>query len=704
MSTINKLLTGALIGLMTISCNTQKQQAVNQEPQSDFSGTLTEAEISGGKLTPEILWKFGRVGETQVSPDGKTIIYTITHGDVKTNKKLTSIYSISLNGGEPKNLTSDFPSCFNIRWNPAGDKIGFLTTQSGSSQLWEMDINGENKKQMSELKDDMNAFEYSPKGNKIWYLADVKLDSTTQDIYPDLPQASGRIINDLMYRHWDSWHDYKYSHIFISKLEKDGYKEGTDILGKEPYDSPLSPYYESTEISWSPDGNYIAYTCKKLKGKAEAISTNSDLYLYDVEAEVATNITEENPGYDRIPVFSPDSKKIAYTSMATPGYESDKDRLMVYNIEGKTREDITKNFDQSAASMVWSADGATIFFISGIQATFQLYAATLATKEIKQITNGWHDYTSVALAGNELVGTKMSMSMASEIFKINPSTGQETQLTFTNKAIYDKIEMGKIEQKWVKTTDNKEMLVWVVLPPKFDSTKKYPALLYCQGGPQSAVSQFFSYRWNLQLMAANDYVIIAPNRRGLPTFGSEWNLQISGDYGGQNMRDYLSATDAIKKEPYVDETRLGAVGASYGGYSVLYLAGNHQKRFKAFISHCGIFNFESQYAATEETFFANFDLKGPYWQTPKPKSYEQFSPHKFVQNWDTPIMLITGEKDFRISYTESMQAFNAAQLQGIPSKLLIFPDENHWVTKPQNSILWQREFFGWLDKWVKNSK
>lgn len=696
---LNKLLSIGVVTVLLLSCAPKKQDKA-EGPKPDFSNTLTEAEIAGGKLTPEVLWKFGRVGDAQVSPDGKTAVYTITRADVKSNKKLTSIFTIPVQGGTPKNLTEEIGSCYNPRWNPNGKKIGFISAGSGASQIWEMDADGSHKERISNIESDINAFEYAPTGDKLWYLADVKMDSTTQDIYPDLPQASGRIITDLMYRHWDSWSDYSYSHVFIADITNGAFKSGKDILGKEAYDSPLSPYFESQEITWSPDGNYIAYTSKKLKGREAAISTNSDIYLYDVEADTAFDITVENPGYDRNPVFSPDSKKIAYNSMLTAGYESDKDRLMVYDIESKAKTDITKNLDQSASNMVWSKDGSTIYFISGIQATFQVYSANVATSGIKQITSGWHDYTWIGLAENNLVGSKMSMSMATELFRIDPATGAETQLTYTNKNIYDKIKMGKVTRKWVETTDKKRMLVWVVLPPDFDSTKRYPALLYCQGGPQSAVSQFFSYRWNLQLMAANEYVIIAPNRRGLPTFGSEWNLQISGDYGGQNMRDYLSATDALKKEPYVDENRLGCVGASYGGYSVLYLAGIHQKRFKAFISHCGIFNLESQYAETEETFFPNFDFKGAYWQNPRPKSYD-YSPHKLVQNWDTPIMLITGEKDFRIPYTESLQAFNAAQLRGIPSKLLIFPDENHWVMKPQNSILWQREFFGWLDKWLK---
>lgn len=683
-----------------LSCTAPKKEKA-EGPEPDFSGKLTEAEIAAGKLTPEILWKFGRVGDAQVSPDGKTIVYSVTMADVKANKRITYLYSIPVQGGEPQKLTEDFPSCYNPRWNPNGKKIGFISGKSGSMQLWEMNPDGGNKEQISKTDKDISAFEYAPSGGKLYYLADVKLDSATQDIYPDLPEASGRIITDLMYRHWDSWSDHSYSHIFVANLTENGIVEdATDILGNERFDTPLAPYFESTEISWSPDGKYIAYTSRKLRGREAAISTNSDIYLYNVENKSVVNISEGNPGYDRTPVFSPDSKKIAYTSMETAGYESDKDRLMVYDIASKTKTDLTKNLDQSGSNMVWSKDGSTVYFISGVQATFQIYAANVNSGEIRKITDGWHDYTSLSLAGDQLIGSKMSMTMATEIFRINPASGKETQLTFTNKHIYDKIKFGKVTQKWIQTTDNKQMLVWVILPANFDSTRKYPALLYCQGGPQSAVSQFFSYRWNFMIMAANDYVVIAPNRRGLPTFGSEWNLQISGDYGGQNMRDYLSATDAIKKEPYVDETRLGAVGASYGGYSVLYLAGIHQKRFKAFIAHAGIFNFESQYGATEESFFPNFDLKGAYWQTPRPKSYD-YSPHRLVQNWDTPMMVITGEKDFRIPYTESLQAFNAAQLRGIPSKLLIFPDENHWVTKPQNSILWQREFFGWLDKWLK---
>jgi dipeptidyl aminopeptidase/acylaminoacyl peptidase len=685
--------------ILAFSCiSTNKNEKSSSE--GDFSNALTREEIKGGKLTPEILWKFGRIGEMQLSPDGKTVIYNLTRYDIKTNSKHTWIYSVPANGGETKNLTSDMPSCYNPRWI-ASDKIAFLTTKDKSSQIWTMAADGSLKTQLSYVNGDINGFEFAANGTKLFYLQDVKLDSTTQDKYPDLPLANGRIINDLMYRHWDSWSDYAYSHIFIADWKDEKIETGKDILSGESFDSPLSPYFDNAEIACSPDGKFIAYSCKKLKGKEYALSTNSDIFLYDAEKGTTINITQGMMGYDRYPVFSPDGKKIAFQSMKTPGYESDKERLFVYTIDSKSMTNYSEQFDQGAANFQWAADSKTIYFISGIKATFQIYSVNTETSEIKAITKGAHDYTALAFKGNTLVGTKMTIRMAPEIFRVNASLGTETQLTFTNKNIYETIRMGEVRERWVKTTDNKQMLTWVVYPPDFDSTKTYPALLFCEGGPQNAVSQFFSYRWNLQIMAANGYIVFAPNRRGVPTFGEEWKNQIAGDYGGQNMKDYLSATDDIAKEPYVNKHRLGAIGASYGGYSVFYLAGHHQKRFKAFISHCGMYNLESQYASTEEVFFTNHDLGGAPWQKPKPKAYTQYSPHLYVDKWDTPIMIVTGANDFRIPFTESLQAFNAAQLRGIPSKLLFFPDESHWVVKPQNSILWQREFFSWLDRWLK---
>lgn len=677
-----------------------KEDNVSLPEEGDFLNQITEQEIQGARLTPELLWKFGRVADMQLSPDGKTVLYLVTRYDAKTDKKHTWIFNISSEGGQPFNLTEGLPSCSNPRWID-NKTIAYLSKDKDVMRIWKMNVDGSDKMIVSENQKDINGFEFAPTGKRLFYLQDVKTDSTTQDRYPDLPLAKGLVVDDLMYRHWDSWSDYSCSHIFIADYDQGKISEGTDILDGEPYDSPLPPYFDAADIAWSPDGVKLAYSCKKLTGKDFAVSTNSDIYIYDIDGNITENITEGMMGYDRYPVFSPDGNKLAFMSMETPGYEADKERLFLYDLTNRTKTYLTQNLDQNAGSFAWSEDSKRIFFISGIQATYQVYEIFPESREIRPITKGKHDYTSFAMKSKVMTGTKTTFSTAAEIFRIDPETGAETQLTFTNKNIYDVIKSGKVEEKWVRTTDGKDMLVWVLFPPDFDASKKYPALLYCQGGPQSAVSQFFSYRWNLQLMAANGYIVVAPNRRGLPTFGQEWNAQISGDYGGQNIKDYLSAIDAVKKEPYVDSDRLGAVGASYGGYSVLYLAGTHDKRFKAFIAHCGMFNLESQSSGTEEMFFVHHDLGGYYWDKPKPKSYTQFSPHLYVDKWDTPIMLVTGANDFRIPYTESLQAFNIARLRGIPSKLLFYPDESHWVLKPQNSILWQREFFGWLDRWLK---
>jgi len=673
---------------------------VQEEKQAgDYSGALTQDEINKGIMSPEILWKFGRVSDHQLSPDKSSVLFNVRRYDVNENKGRSFIYSIPVSGGEASSLSEAFNSCFNQRWTPDGSRIGFITTKSGSAQLWEMNPDGSNAHQVSEIEGGIDGFEYAPDGKHIFYLKGVKTEETAQDLYPDLPGTEVMIITDLMYRHWDHFEDEYYSHIFVAAYNDGKLSEGVDIMPGERWDAPLSPYFDQSEISWSPDGSKLAYTCKKLHGRDYAVSTNSDIYLYDLGNGETKNLSSFNPGYDKYPRFSPDGTKLAWQSMETPGYEADKDRLMLLDLENGTTRYLTENFDQNVSSISWE-DNETLFFISGIHATYQLYRMNTTSGDIDQLTEGMHDYTAYSLAGDQIIGEKMSMQMATELFVIDTETGEERQLSDVNGSIYKAIEMSQVEERWIKTTDGKKMLTWVIYPPNFDSTQKYPAILYCQGGPQSAVSQFFSYRWNFMMMAANGYIVIAPNRRGLPTFGQEWNAEISGDYGGQNISDYLTAVDEVKKDPWVDENRLGAVGASYGGYSVFYLAGNHNKRFKAFISHCGIYNFESMYTATEETFFVNHDLEGAYWENPQPKSYA-WSPHNYVQNWDTPIMIITGGRDFRIPYTESMQAFNAAQLRGIPSKLLFFPDESHFVLKPQNAILWQREFRDWLDTYLK---
>ncbi len=685
-----------ILCLIVYACNETGEQPV----EGNFSGQLTQEEISTGILTPEILWKFGRVSDMQLSPDGTGLIFNVTRYDAGTNTSVTDIYRIGSSEGTAVLLTDTGGKYLNPRWKPDSSGIGFLSSVSGSFQLWEMDVNGENLRQVSGIDGDINSFEYAPDGAHILYTKDVLVDRTPLEMYPDLPLANVRIIDDLMYRHWNAWNDYRYSHIFVAQYGGTGLGESVDIMEDEPWDSPLSPYFDGSEISWTPDGSAVAYTCKKMKGRDYTLSTNSDIYLYDLQAGTTKNLTEGMPGYDKYPSFSHDGKKMAFMSMETPGYESDKERLFIMDMETGEKKYMTAGWDRNAEHYTWSGDDSSIYFIGGINATYQVFELETGSGEIKQLTSGKHDYTSIALSEDVLTGTRMSMSMATEIFRIDTGDGSDTQLTSINGQIYDKIGFGNVEERWVKTTDNKDMLVWVIYPPDFDPSKKYPALLYCQGGPQSAVSQFFSYRWNFQLMAANGYIVVAPNRRGLPTFGTAWNRQISGDWGGQNMKDYLSAIDALKAEEFVDENRLGAVGASYGGYSVFYLAGMHEGRFKTFISHCGVFDLVSMYGSTEESFFPNFDLGGAYWESPRPKSYE-FSPHLYVQNWDTPILIITSGNDMRVPYTQSLEAFNAAQLRGIPSRLLFYPEESHWILKPQNGILWHREFFGWLDRWLK---
>jgi len=696
------LIIPVILAILLSGCCRQKSPETSVQPVivSEQPEALTAQETDGKRLTPEILWKFGRVGEYTVSHDGKTVAYNVTRYSLTENRGRTAIWSIPTEGGAPVCLTADVAaSCVNPRWLPSG-RLAYLSSTQDGMQIWEMNADGSGKRQVSFIENGINGFEYSPKGDAVMYLKNVSTGESPHDKYPDLPKSNAITSDDLMYRHWDSWTDYTVSHVWIGKLENSELRSGFDIMEGEPFDAPDSPYFDMSEIAWSPDGKYIAYTCKKLKGKEYALSTNTEIYLYNREDGVTHNFTFGLQGYDKYPVFSPDGSMIAFQSMTTPGYEADKERLMVYHIETGKMEDLTANYDNNASNFVWTADSREINFITAVRATAQVYSVNVASKTIKPVTAGKHDFTNMVTAGDQLVCSKMSMSMATELFVVHPQTGDEQQLTFTNKNVYDAVNMGEVEERTVKTTDGKDMLVWVVYPPDFDAEKQYPALLYCQGGPQSTLSQFFSFRWNLQLMAANGYIVVAPNRRGVPSFGQEWNRQISGDYGGQNMRDYLSAIDAVKKEPYVDENRLGAVGASYGGFSVYWLAGHHQKRFKAFIAHCGMFNFESQYGATEEYWFPNFDLEGAYWEKPRPKSYD-FSPHLSVDKWDAPIMVIHGANDFRVPYTEGLQAFNAAQLRGIPSRLLIFPEESHWVLKPQNAVLWQREFFGWLDQWLK---
>ncbi len=667
-----------------------------------------EIRIKDKKLTPEALWAMGRIGSSTVSPDGKQIAYTVSYYSVKENKSHTVIYVMNADGTNNLLLTTTADSEMEPAWIKGGSKIAFLSTASGSMQLWEMNPDGSERKQLSAYEGGIDGFKFSPDESKVLFIAQVKYGERTSDLYPDLDKASGRVITDLMYKHWDEWVE-SIPHPFVATFDGNQVGEATDILKDEPYESPMKPFGGIEQLAWSNDSKQIAYTCRKKTGLEYSVSTDSDIYLYDTESGKTRNLckedaTDKNLGYDTNPKFSPDGKSIAWQSMERDGYESDRNRLCVMNLKSGEKTYVTEAFQSGVDDYCWAPDGKTLYFVGVWHATSMIHSTNLKG-EVKQLTDGMYDYTSVAMLNNKQLLTKRhSISEADELFTVDlKKKNTVTRITKENDHIFSQLKMGKVEARWTKTVDGKDMLSWVVYPANFNPNKKYPTLLFCEGGPQSPVSQFWSYRWNLQIMAANDYIVIAPNRRGLPGFGMEWLEEISTNYGGHCMDDYLSAIDDIAKEPYVDKDHLGCVGASFGGYSVYWLAGHHNKRFKAFIAHDGFFNMEQQYLETEELWFTNWDLGGAYWEKNNPavqRSYAN-SPHLFVDKWDTPILCIHGEKDYRILASQGMAAFNAAKLRGVPAELLIFPDENHWVLKPQNGILWQRTFFAWLDKWLK---
>jgi len=679
-----------LVGLQSIA---QQKPLVIDKPNLELDGNL---------MTPEALWAFGRVSDPQVSPDGSTVIYGVSYYSIEQNKGNRDLYSIGVNAESSKRLTTTPKSEFNAIWRPDGKKIGFLTSESGSVQLWEMNPDGTNRIQISKIDGGITGFKYSPNQSKILYTKDIEIEEKFPELYKGLTKASGRLMNDLMYRHWDHWVD-TYSHVFVADYDGKNVSNSIDIMKGEPFNSPLSPFGGIEQIEWGANSNFIAYTSKKLSGKAATLSTNSDIYFYNLETAETNNMTLGMMGFDVSPVFSPDGNYMAWESMEREGYESDQNRLFIMNLKTGEKYDATKDFDQNVGSLSWTADSKSIFFTSDWHGAFQIYSLNRKKGDIKQITEGLHDYRSVAIAGKQLVATKQTMSFPTELFLVNPKNGNAQQMTFTNRELLSKLKMGNTEERWIKTHDGKDMQVFVIYPPDFDATKKYPALLYCKGGPQGPLSQSFHYRWNYQLMAANGYIIVAPARRGVSGFGQAWQEQISGDYHGKSMSDYLTAIDELSKEPFIDETRLGAIGASAGGYAVYYLAGNHEKRFKAFIAHDGIFNEEAQYLETDEMWFENWDKGGPFWEKDNKIANEAYahSPHKFVQNWDTPILVIHSELDYRIAASQGMSAFNAAVLNNVPAEYLYFPDENHWVLQPQNGILWQRTFFNWLDKYLK---
>jgi len=608
-------------------------------------------------MTPELLWKLGRVAPMGITKDGKNIIYKVTVPSVEENKSASKFYSIGVNGG--------------------------------------------NAVEMSDYKTLLKDKNVSADGKYIVYNEEVKIDKVLgKDFYPELEKSDVQIYNGLDYRHWDTWNEGKFNHVFY-KENKDG-AVGIDILKGETFDSPQKPFGGDEDYIWSPDGKSILYVSKKKAGTQYAISTNTDIYEYNLESGKTTNRTEGNAGYDTAPQFSP-SGDLTWLQMKSDGYEADKNDIIV-SFRG-TKINLTAGWDGTVDSYQWSADGKKVYFLAPVDGTIQLFEVnfpglTKIAVRVTQLTKGDFDITAlVGFSANTVIVTRTDINHAAEIYSFDLVKKSWKKLTAVNDGRYAKIALSKTERRYVTTTDGKKMLVWVILPPNFDARKKYPTLLYCQGGPQSALTQFYSYRWNFQLMAANGYIVVAPNRRGMPGHGVEWNEQISKDWGGQVMQDYLSAIDDVAKESYVDKSRLGCVGASYGGYSVFYLAGIHNNRFKTFIAHDGVFNLQSMYGTTEEIFFTNWDHGGAYWEKDNAvaqQSFSTFNPINYVEKWNTPILIIQGGKDFRVPIGQGQEAFQAAQLRGIKSRFLYFPEENHWVLKPQNAMVWQREYFKWL--------
>ena len=674
----------------------------------EINNALTDAEKEAGILTAEVMWKMGRIGSQTLSPDGSKLLYTLTEYNMAENRGLTSLVLRDMATGVETRLTDNKSSNTAPQWLD-NNTIAFMSNRTGAMQVWAMDAQGGSLKQVTDVEGGIEGFGIA--GDHAFYTKRVEVAKLKgSNKYDDMDKSKVRIYDDLMVRHWDYWDDGSYLHVFAADYVDGKIVNGKDIIGADAaYDSPLAPYFDTAEIRLSPDGSLLAYTCKPLTGVEYALSTDSDIFLYDFATEATRNLTKEAAatgvdkfvGYDKYPVFSPDGSKIAFRSQRRPGNEADQQRLWVFDLKTNECTYITRGQDYCVTEVVWDGNEA-MYFVLPWRGTHQVARIDL-DGNMKAITAGNHDINNFTFAAGKLVANMNTISKAVELYDVNLESGELTQLTDVNREIYDNIKFGEVQERWITTTDGKKMLTWVILPPNFDPTKKYPTLLYCQGGPQSTVSQFWSYRWNFQLMAAQGYVIVAPNRRGCPSFGQEWTDQISGDYSGQNIKDYLAAIDEVSKEPWVDTEHRGCVGASYGGYSTYYLAGVHEGRFKAFIAHCGIFNFESMYGHTEELFFVTNDYGGAYWEKDNATAMRSYanSPHKKVANWDSPIMIITGEKDYRIPYSQSLEAFTAARVQGLDARLVSFENEAHQVFQPQNSVVWNREFFSWLDKYLK---
>ena len=733
--------------MMLTACGTQKDNdQVNIQKQT--------IQLENDQMSPEALWAMSRIGSYQASPDGKHVVFQMGYYSVEENKSHQVLWMMNADGSEQKQLTEDADNETDAQWLD-NETIAFLK----GGEVWKMDLKGSSRKQLSNTEGKAEGFQFSPDHKRVIVLESIPFNEIIKEKPADLPKTTGRVVTDLMYRHWDHYVE-SILHPFVFNVDDNLTitNEGKDILEGEPYECPMEPFGGMEQLAWSPDSKFIAFTCRTKTGIDYSISTDSDIFLYDVESadldktinlckgsefgvvsdggyvgspdgicnptkslknqyiNQHADLKDSNVGYDINPKFSPDGRYVAWLSMKRDGYESDRNRLCVCDLSivakdrhANAKTFVTESFDSSVDDFCWAPDSRTLYYIGVWHATENLYR-TNVQGEVTQLSKDWADFGSLQMLNDkQILAERHSYLEPADLYTVTPgdsiSDTKITQITEVNKEILDQLGKPSVEQYWVKTTDGKEMLTWVILPPHFDKNKKYPTLLFCEGGPQSPVSQFWSYRWNFFIMASQGYVVVAPNRRGLPGFGQEWLEEISGDWTGQCMNDYLSAIDfACDSLSYVDRDRLGAVGASFGGFSVYYLAGHHDKRFKCFIAHDGAFNLEAMYTETEENWFSNWEYDDAYWnkdQSPRAKKTYENSPHRFVDKWDTPILVIHGEKDYRINATQGMSAFNAARMRGIEAELLIFPDENHWVLKPQNGILWQRTYFEWLDKWLK---
>ena len=697
---------------ISLACTACKKKQVETEKPVQNVIEKPQLTVENGRFTPEIMWGLGKMGGSAVSPDGKQIAYTVTYYSMEQNKGNAELYVMNIDGSDVRRLTTtpENESC--PQWADA-ENIAFMRGQ----KIMNINLSTMAESCLGEFEQAIEEFRFSPDGTRLLYSATlpVKRLQSVEKLYEGLDKTTGRINEDLMYRHWDGWVD-EYPHIFLASLDssrKIDTQNPVDILEGEPYECPMRPWGGLEQVSWSPDGSQIAYTCRKKTGKEYALSTNSDIYLYDIASKQTTNLSEGMMGYDQNPVFSHDGKSIAWESMEHDGYESDKTRLIVYRFDTKEHKDYTENFDYGVSSIAFRADDAEIFAVVMYRGTQEVFAFSLNDGAIRQVTKGIHDINGIEISGDQIIAQEVSMSHPAELFAypLNGTESEGKQLTAINTEVLDQCRMGKTEPRWIKTTDNKDMLVWVIYPYDYDSSKTYPALLFCEGGPQSMVSQFWSTRWNFQVMSGAGYFIIAPNRRGCPGFGTAWCEEISGDYGGLCMKDYMQATDwAAENIKQIDRDRIGACGASFGAYSIYWLAGhnygandyNEGRRFKAFLAHNGMFNFEQQCLETEEYWFTNWDLGGPYWEKNAKTAHSYAnSPHRFVEKWNTPICVIHSEFDYRIVASQGMAAYNAAKLRGLEARYLYFPDESHWVLKPQNSLLWHRNFIDWFDKYLK---